>query len=58
MEKRKPGRPKSKKPTLNIAITFRLTEEEFERAKKVAIDNDITNADIFLKGVDYWSDKK
>ena len=58
MEKRKPGRPKSKEPTRNVSVAFRLTEAEYEQAKNVCVRNGITNADVFLKGVEYWSNKK
>ena len=57
MENIKRGRPKSKNPTRDKAITFRLTEKELEIAQKVCIDNDIRYIDIFLKGLENWSRK-
>lgn len=58
MEKIKRGRPKSKTPTRDKAITFRLTEKELERAQKVCIERDINYVDIFLKGVESWSNEQ
>lgn len=57
MEKRKPGRPKSKNPK-NKQISFPVTETELEIAQKISFENDITYSDIFFKGLEFWSNKK
>lgn len=57
METIKRGRPKSKEPTRNKTITFRLTENELIQAQKVCIDHEINYIDIFLKGLENWSRK-
>ena len=55
MEKRKPGRPKSDKPTRNQNITLRLTVEEYENLKAVCYEKRLTYNDILLKGLEFWS---
>ena len=57
MEKRKPGRPKVK-DTKNKRISFPITENELKLAQEISYKNDITYAEIFFKGLEYWSDKK
>ena len=58
MEIKKPGRPKSEKPIRNKSINIKLTENELKRLKDTCYDNRISYADILLKGLDQWSDKK
>ncbi len=58
VEKMKMGRPKSKLPTRNRSVAFRLSEAELLRARKICIANRINYIDIFLKGLEYWSDEK
>lgn len=55
MEKRKPGRPKSKEPTKNKRINFPVTEETLKKAQEITYEKDITYGDIFLKGLEFWS---
>lgn len=57
MEKRKPGRPKSEKPTRNKSATLRLSETEFDELQKVCFENRITYTDVLLKGLEFWSNK-
>lgn len=56
MEKRKPGRPKIKDPK-NKRISFPVTENELKQAQDISFQNDITYAEIFFKGLEYWSRK-
>lgn len=56
MEKRKPGRPKVKDPK-NKRISFPVTEKELTRAQEISYKNDITYAEIFSKGLEFWSRK-
>lgn len=55
MEKRKVGRPKSKEPTRNRNINFRVSDSELENIIKICNENDIRYIDVFLKGLEYWS---
>lgn len=57
MEKRKLGRPKSKEPIRDKNINFRVTESELEKIIKICNDNNIRYIDVFLKGLEYWSNK-
>lgn len=56
MDKRKTGRPKSKNPR-NKNISFRVTVDEMKHAQEIADKNELTYIEIFLKGLEYWSDK-
>jgi len=56
VEKKKLGRPKAKNPR-NENINFRVTESELKEAQKVCIENDIRYVDIFIKGLEFWSNK-
>lgn len=58
MENKKPGRPKSDKPTRNKTITLRLSESEFDELQKICYDNRLAYADVLLQGLKHWSDKK
>lgn len=55
MEKRKPGRPKTNKPTRDKMITLRVTEEEYAKLQKLCYDERIAYVDILLKGLEYWT---
>lgn len=55
MEKRKPGRPKSDKPTRNKSVTLRVSENELENLQKVCFENRLTYTDVLLKGLEHWS---
>ena len=57
MEKRKPGRPKSDKPTRNQNVTLRLTVEEYEKLRTVCYEQGLTYTDVMLKGVEFCSRK-
>lgn len=57
MEKRKPGRPKIKNPK-NKRISFPVTETDLKNAQEISYKNDITYAEIFAKGLEFWSTKK
>lgn len=52
MEKRKPGRPRTNKPTRNKAITIRLTENEYKRLCDYCYDNRVAYIDVLLKGLE------
>ena len=56
MEKRKPGRPKVKDPK-NKRISFPVTENELKRAQEISYLHNITYAEIFDKGLEFWSRK-
>lgn len=56
MEGRKMGRPKAKNPR-NKQISFPVTEAELKRAQEIANKNELTYVEIFLKGLEHWSDK-
>ena len=45
------GRPKSDKPTKDIRVVVRFTEEEVDRLKKYASTNGLTIAELVRKGV-------
>lgn len=57
VEKLKPGRPKSNKPTRNRSITIRLTESELEQLQKICYRDRVSYVDILLKGLEFWSQK-
>lgn len=57
MEKAKPGRPKSDKPTRNKSITIRLTENELLQLQDVCYCDRVSYIDILLKGLEAWSQK-
>lgn len=57
MEKRKPGRPKSDKPTRNKSVTMRLSENELNLLQTICFENRITYTDVLLKGLENWSRK-
>lgn len=56
MDRRKCGRPKIKNPR-DRNISFRVTEEELRRAQEIADKYGLTYVEIFLKGLEHWSDK-
>jgi regulator of PEP synthase PpsR (kinase-PPPase family) len=56
MEQIRRGRPKVKDPR-NQNVNFRVTETELKQAQDICIKHDIRYIDIFLKGLDYWSQK-
>ncbi len=58
MENIRRGRPKSKVPTRNKNINFRVSDDEMKKIQKICIDNDLRYIDIFFKGLEFWSDKK
>lgn len=58
MEKMRRGRPKSKEPTRDKNINFRVNEQELNEIQRVCIENDLRYLDIFLKGLEFWSNKK
>lgn len=58
MEKRKPGRPKSNLPTRNKNINFRVTLDELEKAIRICNFHNIRYVDVFLKGLENWTDPK
>ena len=58
MENRKPGRPKTNKPTRNKMIALRVTEDEYNRLQQLCYDERIAYVDILLYGLEKWSDKK
>lgn len=58
MEKRKPGRPKSDKPTRNKSVTLRVSEHELENLQLICFENHITYTDVLLKGLEHWSRKQ
>ena len=55
MEKKKPGRPKSDKPTRCQNVTLRLSIEEYENLRSVCYENRITYTDVILKGIEFYS---
>lgn len=55
MEKRKPGRPKTDKPTRDKMISLRVTEEEHNKLQKLCYDERISYVDILLYGLEHWS---
>lgn len=57
MENRKPGRPKSDKPTRNKSITLKLTDNELKELKDVCYEKRLSYIDVLLKGLEYWSRK-
>lgn len=57
VEKRKPGRPKSDKPTRNKSVTMRLSENELNLLQTICFENRITYTDVLLKGLENWSRK-
>ena len=58
MEGPKRGRRKSPNPIKEKRINFRVTEKELEHAQEVCIKNDIRYIHVFLKGLEYWSQKQ
>lgn len=57
MERKKMGRPKSKEPTRNRNITFRLSELELQKAQEICDSQNIRYIDIFVKGIEVLSKK-
>lgn len=57
MEKMKRGRPKSKKPTRDRNINFRVSDKEYEEIQRICNSNDIRYIDVFLKGLEFWTTK-
>lgn len=57
MENRKPGRPKSDKPTRNKSITLKLTDNELKELKDICYEKRLSYIDVLLKGLEYWSRK-
>lgn len=57
MEIKKPGRPKTDKPTRNKMISLRVSEDEYNTLQKVCYDERISYIDILLKGLENWSHK-
>lgn len=57
MEKRKPGRPKSKGPIKDKRISVKVTEYTLNKCREVCLKHDITYVDIIEKGLEYWSRK-
>ncbi len=51
------GRPKSKEPTKNKSINFRVTDTELKSAQEICNRNNITYSEIFKKGLEHWSRK-
>ena len=55
MEKLRPGRPKSDKPTRNKSITIRLTDNELKKLQDLCYRERIAYIDVLLKGLENWS---
>lgn len=58
MEKRKLGRPVTQTTPRNRNLNFRVTEEELEKAIRICNHYNIRYVDVFLKGLENWTDPK
>ena len=58
MEKRKPGRPKSKEPIKDKRLSVKITEKMLTDCQQICIKHNITYVDIIEKGLEYWSKKQ
>lgn len=56
MRDRKMGRPKAVNPR-DKRISFRVTEEELQKAQEIADKYGLTYIEIFFKGLEHWSNK-
>ena len=57
MEKRKPGRPKSKEPIKDKRMSVKITEKMLSDCQHICIKHNITYVDIIEKGLEYWTNK-
>ena len=58
VEKKKPGRPKTDKPTRDKMISLRVTDDEYNQLQELCYKERIAYIDILLYGLENWSRKQ
>ena len=57
MAKVKTGRPMLNEKPRDKRVSIKVTEEELERLREVAVKNNLIYWDILLKGIEYFEKK-